>query len=163
MYPYTFTSSGSLARTYSTPQSDDISAINSIYSSLISVVSWASSSLSSKKFLTSSTGTLNETRRIIQEKGDPKYSNFLIADPSWSIRYQNIQDIKDAADLVVEGQIVEEHGTKFKSKGDYQSYHLNSGLKVNTVLKGDKNIANTEISINQLGGEDDLLKQINNN
>lgn len=144
MYPYTFYSDGSLARTYNTPQSPDINTINSIYGPII-----AGSSTSS---------SLGEANMVIKEKGNPKYDKFIVADPTWAIKYVTTNDMAKAADLVVEGQVIKEHGTKFATKGDYKNYHLDSDLKIDKVLKGDSAITNNQITVSQLGGQDDEVQ-----
>lgn len=136
MYPYTFNSDGSLARIHNTPQSDDISAINKLYMLIAN----------------------NNKSRI-----DSSKEQHIILDPSWAIKYKDIKDMAKDSDLIVEGEITKELGTKYPFKGDYLNYHMEANLKVNKILKGVNSATIKNIVIGQLGGYDDQTQVISNN
>jgi hypothetical protein len=80
--------------------------------------------------------------------------------PSWAIKYRDDKDLAAHADVVVQGEITEELGTKYKTKGDYLSYNLISSVKVTSVIKGDKSLKDQQITVKQLGGEDETTQII---
>lgn len=124
MKSYTFSSTGSLARTSDSPTSADKTTIKSKYGLIIA--------------------------KSMQDPSTP----VVAIDTSWAYGYESLKSLADTVDLVVEGNVIKENGVKKNAKDAYETYRTESVFKIENVLKGDTSLENSEISIEQMGGSD---------
>ncbi|MFD1956992.1 matrixin family metalloprotease [Paenibacillus thailandensis] len=125
MYPNTFNSDGTPARSVN-PSSSDISVVNNLYPVLPTA-----------------------TATGVGSKGDGVYLH-----ASWSVGYKNKEELTKAADLVVKGTVSKEKGSKFGKKGDYSTYSTEVNVEISEVLKGDPAQEGQNITVSQMGGTD---------
>ncbi|MCG7409601.1 matrixin family metalloprotease [Paenibacillus sp. ACRRX] len=129
MHPYTFNSDGTRARALS-PSASDLAVVNNLYPLMNGVIQEGTSS---------------------NQKASGVYLH-----PSWAVHYKNEQQLAKAADLVVQGRVVAEAGSKYE-EGEYHTYVTQAKVKVKQVMKGDRSQAGAQIRIAQMGGSDGRL------
>ncbi|WP_028544428.1 matrixin family metalloprotease [Paenibacillus taiwanensis] len=129
MHPYTFNSDGTRARALS-PSPSDLAVVNSLYPLM--------------------NGLVQEGTNLKQK------ANGVYLHPSWAVHYKNEQQLAKAADLVVQGRVVAEAGSKYE-EGEYHTYVTQVKVKVKQVMKGDPTKAGQQLRIAQMGGSDGRL------
>ncbi|WP_027410581.1 matrixin family metalloprotease [Anoxybacteroides tepidamans] len=130
MFPYTFYSDGSLARTTTSPGSDDKAALASLYGHLAIA-----------------------PQSDVSANPDVKSDNIVMLHPSWAVGYKDIQSLAKDADMIIEGTI-EHSKLKKNAPDDFLSYKTEHTIQITDVLKGDRSFKHSSMSFNQLGGID---------
>ncbi|EMX0193204.1 matrixin family metalloprotease [Bacillus cereus] len=126
-------------RTHTSPQPDDVAAINSLYPLSLSI---------------------DETRNTMtKEKLKVEY----MAIPQWAVVYNNTNDLKQEADVVISGVVTANTGTMCEKVDELHTYCTQYTISVNKVLKSEELIEeNQNIIVKVLGGtiEDISVKPI---
>lgn len=144
MVPATFSSTGTLLRTYNTPQTQDINVMNSLYANISS----------------SSTLSMPSDVKETLESNSVKKENVIVTDPSWAIAYEDEKDLSSYADLVVEGDVTSDSTYSYSKDTDYSSYYTDTEISIKNILKGDKALLNKNITISQMGGQSENVQVI---
>lgn len=133
MRSYTFYTNGTLARTSSSPSTEDKKTMKDIYGYIISL------------------SEENPTAVISEDNPSIPVVAF---SPSWAFGYTDYESLANDVDLIVEGQVVQENGVKKDWGNAPESYKTESVFNVENVLKGDSSLKNNNINVLQLGGSD---------
>jgi hypothetical protein len=130
MFPYTFYSDGTLARTTTSPGSEDKATLANLYG-YIAIA----------------------PQSDVSANPDVKSDNIVRLCPSWAVGYKDIQSLAKDADIVIEGTI-ESSELKKNAPDDFLSYKTQHTINITDVLKGEHSLKHSSISFYQLGGID---------
>lgn len=130
MVPATFFSDGTFARYQYFPGIGDENSVNKIYGSSFSPSQYS----------------LNENDFV-------EGKELVALDVSWSKWYLNLEDLARDADLVVKAIVRAKEGTVITGE-NYFDYKQKSEINIQEVLKGDSALLHQNVSLYQMGGED---------
>lgn len=136
MLSYTFNSNSTLARIYDSPTPSDTHTISDIYDG---IPHGSAAKLS-----------------ILEGIENPNNKeNVLVIEPSWAVKYNTIEDLANSADLIIKAVPKNQKEIKVKATNKLNEYSTVTSIEVKEVLKGDEDLSEKSIKLQQIGGEDE--------